>query len=1062
MATYDGGALLPSYGLRKVRLDYAKHARGIQTNKKNVSCLPLRSIVSSTFLLVTQLVSWCQTRVSPTVHPKAPISVNMVVASSMDDVIYHWLSKLDSSEGSPGRPKSSFTRRNDLLDTKRIDELCETPSQVKQQSHGTEPRAKISHAPQIDHNGSLPLSGDRHLMATMNENSNVPDPIPGMQTWNHTMSDAHTKVHDDGEPRTRATDKAGLLDNTSQTPVSQSHVTSNHDSKSSNPLLSNVISRGSYDRRPRYKTRPDRYVLKDTHPSATASASGTKSRKSSQIHNVVENLPKSTRDSSFLPTSTGANQPPGTATTTGKITPVTTVSHRPPISLGSSTDNEKEKVHKGKKRRKENRFKHSFRAPNVIRDRLSLPVNRGVGFLNRARVGHSGVPDLSFSGMEFLTNGVKRPSETDPTIPNHAKRVKEDEDQGRISRYFSKQTAEPLIREASQAFARQHNTLPLHLEVDAIGSAGTEPPASQLIADFVVPKAGARLLSEASLNPSRSTSNRLLRQANPPRDWPPQDVVGKLDNRCTMLVAAKTARNIAMLDQCRMAVQHAAQMVSHEDRVLIDAEVKRDYPIAKLVSGFSLQQTERAIEKMIKSENQVLAEICTLFDSGSENAGLSDAFEGAQGAGSGNGIASSAPGLHLSESLTTHPTSNTFQRQPPFPTIKDSPKAHQNTASSSDPSQYQSSANECNATSPASHILTSDATTSRQPHVQALSGDDEGASQQEGTLGSVQLPVPILDPTHELAAKSMTNLAQWQSGQNVNDVISVVDPSVSIGLNNIHPSNNCGSESNQAWHLELDTGKPQSPFLQNATKPGQPYKPEIGPSTNEKCLNSSVDAAGSMVSSAQCPSPMRAESIRNRLVPQQPYATRPLSSTGLMVSANPLTANAEGPYSGTRYTEQANSQHLSTNHLSSVNSGDRPTTPALSLLSGFSNIQSCDTGWVSESHPARHIEQHLRFDPSNIQYRHRQLDFLHATPSSPTVRRTSTAPRSSRTVTSTTPWYDNQTMPWAPSSAIQNTQPIFNSHPHFVHQGLFPKSYEFCSAPFPPSSLPFSHPNKLH
>ncbi|KLJ05452.1 hypothetical protein EMPG_11031 [Blastomyces silverae] len=987
----------------------------------------------------------------------------MVVASRMDDVIYHWLSKVDSRDGSPSRPKSSFTGRKDPSDTKRIGELCDTRSKGKELGHGTEPIVKVSHAPQIDHNGSLPLSGDRHLIATMNDNRDVPDSIPGMQTWNGTtghqyLSDAHTRVHDDSEPRTSATEKAGLRGNTSQTPVSQTHVTSNHDSKNSNPLLSNVISSGSYDRRPRYKTRPDRYVLKDTRPSATPLGSRTKARKSSQIDNVVENLPKSTRDPSFLPTSTWANQPPGTSATAGKTASVAAVTHRPPVSLGSSADNEKEKVHKGKKRRKENRLEHNFKAPNVTQDRLSLPVNHGVGFLNRVRGGHSGVPDLSFSGMGFLTSGVKRPSEPDPTRPNRAKRVKEDEDQGRISRYFSKQPTGPVIpecysteRSASQTLSQQHNTLPLHPEVDANGSAGTEPPASELVAGSVMPTAGARLFSEASLNPSRSASNPLLRQANPPRHRLPQDVSRMLDSRRAMLVAAKTARNIAILGQCRKAVQHAAQMVSHEDRVRIDAEVERDYPIAKLVSGFSLQQTKQAIEKMIRGENRVLAEICTLFDSDSENADFSDAFEEAQGAGSVNGTASSAPGPHHSGSLTTHPTSNNFQRRPSSPGIKGSPKAHKNTASSSNPSQHQPSANECNATCLASHILTSHAITSSQPHVQALPGDNERVSQQDGTLGSVQLSVPVLDSTQELTTKSMANPSQCQLGQNMNDGMFVMDPSVSIGLSNVHPPNIYGSESNQACHLELNTGKPQPPFLHNATKPGPPYKPEIEPSTNYS-LNGLVDEGGSMVSSAQGPSPMRAESIRNRLVPQQPYATRPLCYIGPMVSVNPLATNAEGPsYNVTRYAEQVNSQHLSTNNSPCVNSGDRPTTPALSLRSGLSNIQSFDSGWVSESHPARFIEQHLQFDPSNIQHRHRQPDLLRATASSPTVGPASTAS-----------WYNNQTMPWTPSSAIQNTQPILNSHPEFVHRDLFPKSYEFCSAPPPQSSLPFSHPNKLH
>ncbi|PGH03292.1 hypothetical protein GX51_04162 [Blastomyces parvus] len=993
----------------------------------------------------------------------------------MHEVIYHWLSKVGSRDGSPGRPRSSFTRRKQPLDTKRTHELCDTRNQGNEQGHGTEPIVKINHAPQIDRNGSLPLSDDRHIIATMDDNRDVPDAIPGMQSWNgaaeqHYLPDAHSKAHDDGEPRASATEKARLRGNTSQTPcaISQAHVTSNHDSKNSKPPLSNVISRGSYDRRPRYKTRLDRYELKDTHPSTEPSASGNKPRKLSQIGNVAENLPKDTIDPSFPPTSTEANRAHVTSTTARKTASMTAVTHRAPVSLGSSADKRKAEAHKRKKRRKENRLEHNFRAPNVTQDRLSLPVNHGVGFLEKARAGHTGVPDLSFSGMGFLTNGVKRPSEPDSSRPNRSKRVKEDEDQGRISRYFSKQPAGPLIpechsieRNAPQALSRQPNTLPLLPEVDANGSAGTEPPASELVAGSVMLNAGARLLSEASLNPPRPVSNPLLRRAHPPRDWLPQGVSRMLDSRRAMLVAAKSARNIAMLDKCRKAVQHAAQMVSHEDRAQIDAEVERDYPIAKLASGFSLHQTKRAIEKMIRGENRVLAEICTLFDSNSENADFSDAFEEAQGAGSVIGTASSVASSHHSGPLTTHTTSNNFQRRSASPGIKGSPKAPQNAASSSHPSQ-QPSAAECNATSPASHLLTSHSITRNQPHAQAQPGSNERVSQQEGTLRSVQLSVPVLDSTYELTAESMTNPVQCQLSQNMNDDTFVMDSAVSIGLSNIHRPNNYGSENNQAWRLEPNTGNPQPPFLQNARKQGQPYEPEIEASTND-IHNGLVNKAGSIVNSAQGPSLMQAESSRNRLVPQQSYAIRPHSYIGPMVSANPLVTNAKAPsYSVNRYTEQANSQHLSIDYSPCVNSGDRPTSPALSLRSGFSNIQSFDNGWVAESNPERFIEQHLLFDPSNTQHGLRQPNLLHTTSSSPTVGRTSTASRSGRTVPLTTPWYNNQTTPWTPSSATRNTQSILNSYPEFVYRDLFPKSYEFGSAPPPPSYLPFSHPNKLH
>ncbi|KKZ67085.1 hypothetical protein EMCG_07256 [[Emmonsia] crescens] len=978
----------------------------------------------------------------------------MVVAPKRDDLIYHWLSKVDSRNVSL-LPKSAFTRRKNSLNMKQIDDPCSTRNKEKECGNGTELVAKIKNAPHINRDGSFPISGHQHLMAEMNGNREAQDPIPGIQSWNytpgrHSMLDACARVPDDSETR----EKSGSRVITSQSPcdVSHPHATiANHDSRDSNPLLSNDIPRGVYDRHPRHKTRPDRYELKDIGPSMMPSDSRARAQKplaakKRRTNNVVENLPKDTSNPSFPSASAGAI--------------------------------EKQGVRKGKKR-KENILENSFKAPNVTQDRLSLPVNHGVGFLSRARAGRGGVPDLSFSGMGFLSNDVKRPNEPEPTQHNHSKRVREENDtDGGISRYFSKQPAGPSMpnrysseKDVPRVLSRQPNNILLNPEAGANCPTGTEPSVPELATRVFIPNAAASSFREASVNPSDSASNPLWRQANRQTPWLPQVRSRMLGARHAMLMAAKTARNIAMLDQCRKAVQHAARMVSHVDRGRIDTEVERDYPIPELASGFSFRQTNREIGDMIRGENRFLAEICTVFEPEyNDFSARSEEGNAAKGTASINGTPNSAPNPHHSGPSATHTASNNIQNRPSPTGINGSPKAAQNTASNSDPSQKsaartvahatsnQPSPDECNGNSGGTQALVLQPTPNNRHLAQTQSSDN-------GTLGSGQLSAPILDSNNEPTPQTMANSIQYQLDQSMGNSIPVIGQSVSNELTNVHPFDNHNTESNKVRHIEQNKGEMQPSLLWNTPKPDRPLQREIEASTKYIFHDLQDEGeASSVISGAQDLNPIRAERIQNHLFPQQSCAAQSLYFNGPNVPANPLTTNASGySHNISWHVEQiSNSPHLSSNYSPYTNGGNRSATPASSIRSGFSHNQNLNIGWICESYPASFIEQqHLQFGPSSsIQHGHQNHNLPHVTASSPTLGSVPTAPRSGYTMPTNTPWYNNQTTPWATSNAPHYAQPIPNSHPNFAHRDSSSKSNKFVSTPT--SSFPFSQPNKLH
>ncbi|KAG5288650.1 hypothetical protein I7I50_01983 [Histoplasma capsulatum G186AR] len=945
---------------------------------------------------------------------------------------------------------------------KHVDNSCEIRKIGNRSGKDAESIDNMS-SPHIDYTRVLPFSDLQQLIAGMNGNKEARGTLSGAQcrndiTESEHLTDTHKKVYEDedakvgsclsrGEifnasqpaelahresmhgPCVSTTNKARSRERSSQSPcaLSQRKVLTNEGSRESNPLLPNVVRRCAYERRLRYKTRPDRYQLKDTGGSAIPSSSKAKARKSltaeTNINNVVENLSKDRSNPSFPSTPAGVTE---------------------------------RGIHR-KKRRQGITLETSFKTHNVTQRRLSLPVNYGIGFLNRARGGNSGVPDLSFSGMEFLTNGFKRQKKPEEAECVQMKQVKEVDDSGTISRYFSKQPVEPPIpqrysteRNGPQA-SRQPSNFLLNPGVGAHDPTGTELLALESGAELSMPNITANSFRQASVNPSESASNPFWNQANRATHWLPQIKSQTLDARRAMLMAARTARTIAMLDQCKKAVQHAAQMVSNEDKHRIDMEVERDYPIPKLVSKISFQDTKRAIEEMIRGENQFLAEICTAFDPEiNDFRDTSEERREVNGSGSLNTTANPAPDSNHSGPSIIQATSNDFQNRPSLEETKSSLNDNRNAASSSNHNQHQSRANESVLSMSGSSTIPNNRNT-----VQSQPEDGGLLSQQKETPGSGKLSVPILDLIQEPTSKSMVNPVQYLLGKNTSNDIHLIGNSGGNRLKNIHPLNSDNSEIGKARPLEHKTGNIHPSFLWNAPNPEQPFKPGIEVSTDDILLDL-IHEEGSAVGVSQSRSSTRAQCFRNCLVPPQRYPSQPFCFNGPIASKNPLETNSNNP---TWWTELVNNPHLSTNNSSYVNGGNRPTTPALSMRSEFPNTQSLDNDWVAEGYLASFIEPQLQFSPSSIQHAHRHSSFLHATAGSQTPRSVPAIPRS-RTVPPKNPWYNNQYIPWGPSNEIHISQQIPNPHPPFARQDLSPESNKFSRVP--PTFLPFSHPNKLH
>ncbi|OAX84072.1 hypothetical protein ACJ72_01551, partial [Emergomyces africanus] len=830
--------------------------------------------------------------------------------------------------------------------TTHIDDPCGTCDNENEDGSRTRPAVKIKQAPHTDHDGPLAPLRPQQFITSAGSIREAQTTLPGMQSWAnipgwHHLPAAHAGVPEDGENRdadisrdeevlrlssasgrcqlqfTSPKNVTGTHGSAAVIPCSQGDATqslwpvspyttsiANHDSGNPYPALSDGIPRGTYDRRPRHKTRPDRYELKDTDPSMMTSSARTRAQKRltlmrRQADGVVDHFPKDSNSPSF--------------------------------PSASSAPPEKQEVRKGAKRKK-NILEDSFKAPNVTQDRLSLPANGGPGFLNRARTGKNAVPDLSFSGMAFLSNDVRRPGDPEPAKHGCMKRVRRNNDtDAGISRYFSKLSAGPSTpncysteKDVPQPLLRQPDNLPLCPAVGAL-SAGTTLLASELAAPSFTPNATASSFCENSANPSDSTFNPLRRQANGSIHCVPQVRPRMLGATRAMLMAAKTARNISMLDQCRKTVQHAARMVSHEDRGRIDLEVERDYPIPKLASGILFQKTNRAIEEMIRGENQFLAGVCAVFEP--EFKDLGDSSEAAdvlnEGAASVNETTNTDPDSHLNGPSTTRTTAETRSSRTE---INGCLKAAENTASNVDPCQQpaarkvahatssQPSPLECNDRSEMVHTSVSHPTPKNRHIAQSRSGDN-------GTLGCEQLSAPILDSYNQPTTKALDNPIQHQLGPNMGHGIRVTNELVSNELSNTHPFNCQISDGNTAGYEE-NTENMRPSRLWCTPKPVQPGQLEIEPSASYILHNSeNIKETDYLSNGVQSSYPIGSERISSRRSSQQPYAPRPLYPNIPNIPANPLTNNAKSYLRNTTWDaeQMGNSSHLSANYSPYVN-----------------------------------------------------------------------------------------------------------------------------------------------
>lgn len=129
----------------------------------------------------------------------------MVIASKNDDVIYHWLSKIDSRNES-FLPKSSVTRRKNSLNMKHVDNSCEIRNKGNRSGKYAESIDNMSSPPRINYTRVLPFSDLQQSIAGMNGNKEARGTLSGVQcrndiTESERLTDTHKKVYEDEDAK---------------------------------------------------------------------------------------------------------------------------------------------------------------------------------------------------------------------------------------------------------------------------------------------------------------------------------------------------------------------------------------------------------------------------------------------------------------------------------------------------------------------------------------------------------------------------------------------------------------------------------------------------------------------------------------------------------------------------------------------------------------------------------------------------------------------------------------------------------------------------------------------
>ncbi|ODH48102.1 hypothetical protein GX48_05788 [Paracoccidioides brasiliensis] len=845
---------------------------------------------------------------------------------------------------------------------------------------------------------------------------------------------------------------------TAQSPVTLSQpdtTVANRDSRNFNPPVPNEMPRSAYDRRPRHKTRLDKYELKgigpSTMPSNSTGVAGTSSAlKGGKKRNGIntKNTPKDTSALLTSPDSAG-------------------VIKKPEVRRGG----------KGK----DNSLVNNFKAPNVGQDRLSLPMNPGVGFLNKARVGR-GIPDLSFSGMGFLSSSTKRPSESEPNEQTRTKRAREGNDSGEtISQYFSRHPeAQPLpnlstVEGCSQRASQPLSNFPSNPKLNSNHSGGTDPaPPEQNIHSFVsnIPASSFR---DASVNPAESTSNPLRRQINQPTTWLSQAGF-RAPGSSHESGPAWDPTNIAILDHYGRVLQHTAKLLSHKNRLQINAEVEKEYPMSKLISQTPIKRGAREEEAVIKEQNRFLSQFCSVFESdytaSSDIAEECDDLNAANGASSKDEINFPAPasfsweGTHLPAApgdIPRSPSPGERSRIPKEkqPSVSSSNSNHQvATDPASNTNAHQLSMHGRHSPSESFSSSVSRAINTGQHSSRAEPNSNAHELEQNRASGAIQMSVlPSSKSNHQLIRQNLENPIQYQREPDMGNEIPVAHQATVRGHSNARDFNDCNFEANRATHVEQNSGNPTCPQLWSTRGPSPIHHSNAQGQTDcipHGSMRLDEGQTGSVINREPGHNSIRViNPIQNNIHPSS-HSAQLLYSKGQDTSKRAFTANGSSPsHSITRNTEWPLYAH--------ANGESHPETPTSSIRSGRSNNQNFDADWVSENHPARFVGQHPPlYQFCNNQNGHQNSNSLQCEGRLTATGYIQATPRSAFTILSNAPWRHHHITTWTSSHTTYPSQIVPHLHSNFTHPGLFPLVNKVMSPPPNSLTLPFSHPNRLH
>ncbi|PGH14862.1 hypothetical protein AJ79_02724 [Helicocarpus griseus UAMH5409] len=1004
------------------------------------------------------------------------------------DIIHRWLARVNARNDSLS-PNFLPSKDGNQSNTEHTDNLHEATLKKKESDDDSNQISRNKQALQMERNNTMTPLGPLYFIAKLNAVRDSLLEAPDVQNINDINLEpqcAFVCPRDIFGPNpdvganpdlTAMTNALGRhesaaegspLGNVAAQPSADSSqprtTPANPDVQGLHPPLTNDLPAGVYDRRPRHKTRPDHYDLKGRISSVQSSAFVA----TAHIPSPENKKGKKKQDCNH------SDEPPKDTSTT--LTPA-----------ASAASNKKQTVAKGRKR-KLNNYENDFRAPNVAADRLSLPANRGVGFLHRARTGNGGLPDLSFSGMDFLSNGTKRPIESDVGEQNNTKKARVDQDSSeKISRYFQSHATEipkypgsnPQVNASCQTVG---------------GQAVPEPGAHASIQN-----APDSFLRGGSVNPSDSASNISWGRTNQSAAQFHQTVPWASGIRQVNPVLGGAQRTSLLEPQT--TTQHA-ELVTAQEQGRNEVDTSTRHPNDK--SGFhdsGPSQVERRKDTMNKETKKFLSDTCVAFESDYTD---SSECERSNAVAVGDLYCPSKNGSKLaSNSITSdHPVpqaSSSSIQQRSTPATTHIPEAVQNSVSASEADHQRQHVDQ---TGPIMH---------------AIDDDMPGIARSDHVTLNSNVPQLSLTQDRGVTQSFESNERTYQNG--VNHIQYQMDIENGALAKNGSLVNGGGQPSMFYYNgttepvqlLPSPSGLRDAPATQNMASsveyqprpnmfPVTDQTPVVGHATNSyRTLRTVEQSLGNVPQSrpsrtAQAPrsnpidfqSPMsfgfqkryeqhasfesNGERILKAVKGQhnqmqfypKSYAAQPLHANGQNIPAIPVAFSGNGhSHYMIRDTEQtSHSSHLAANNSPYVNGGNFPETPSSTESLYFYN-QNSESGQAPEGYSSDFVGQQAAFAPSSITRTDRQNHNMSRYENYTLVSGYTPLPgEGASTLSPSMSWSQNQAPTWTPSFISRHTQPIPASHLNLTKAGFVARQNGMAQtmASLPPRY----YPNKLH